>query len=292
MIEIEAKKTGAVLVQGGGIAGVQASLDLANSGFKVYLVEKEPSIGGMMARLDKTFPTGDCATCIGSPKYVECARNRNIEILTLSELVGLTGEPGNFKASIQRTARHVDEEKCNGCGECIQNCPVKYEIFPESEEKPRIHLEEEAFVQVNDIIGRYRGVKGNLMPVLKEINTRFNYLPENILRYVSIELNIPLSLIYRIATFYNAFSLIPRGRHIVNVCSGTTCYVRGSEKFLNWLKDNLEFEDGSTTKDMRFTLETVRCLGCCSMAPVISVDGEIYGNLKRKEIMEVLEQYE
>ena len=89
------QKIGAVLVQGGGIAGVQASLDLANSGFKVYLVERDAVIGGMMSRLDKTFPTGDCATCIISPKLVECARNNNIEILTLSELVGLTGEPGH-----------------------------------------------------------------------------------------------------------------------------------------------------------------------------------------------------
>ena len=81
------KKTGAVLVQGGGIAGIQAALDLANSGFKVYLVERDAAIGGMMSHLDKTFPTGDCATCIVSPKLVECARNLNIEILTLSELI-------------------------------------------------------------------------------------------------------------------------------------------------------------------------------------------------------------
>src|SRR3989339_959540 len=94
------KKVGAVLVQGGGIAGVQASLDLANSGFKVYLVENSAAIGGMMAHLDKTFPTGDCATCIVSPKLVECARNLNVEIMTLSELTELRGEPGNFEATV------------------------------------------------------------------------------------------------------------------------------------------------------------------------------------------------
>jgi heterodisulfide reductase subunit A-like polyferredoxin len=118
------KKIGAVLVQGGGIAGVQASLDLANSGFKVYLVERDAAIGGMMAHLDKTFPTGDCATCIVSPKLVECARNLNIEILTLSELVDLEGEPGNFKATVKRYPRYVDEDKCTGCSECTQVCPV------------------------------------------------------------------------------------------------------------------------------------------------------------------------
>ncbi|MGA3285732.1 MAG: FAD-dependent oxidoreductase, partial [Verrucomicrobiota bacterium] len=118
------KKIGAVLVQGGGIAGVQAALDLANSGFKVYLVERDAAIGGMMAHLDKTFPTGDCATCIVSPKLVECARNLNIEILTLSELVGLEGEPGHFKATVRRHPRYVIEDKCTGCSECTQVCPV------------------------------------------------------------------------------------------------------------------------------------------------------------------------
>jgi len=119
------KKVGAVLVQGGGIAGVQASLDLANAGFKVYLVEREAAIGGMMSHLDKTFPTGDCATCIVSPKLVECARNLNIEILTLSELTDLKGEPGHFKATVKRYPRYVDETKCNGCSECTNACPVQ-----------------------------------------------------------------------------------------------------------------------------------------------------------------------
>jgi heterodisulfide reductase subunit A-like polyferredoxin len=118
------KKIGAVLVQGGGIAGVQASLDLANSGFKVYLIESDAAIGGMMSQLDKTFPTGDCATCIISPKLVECARNLNIEILTLSELVDLEGEPGNFKATVKRYPRYIDEEKCNACRQCTEACPV------------------------------------------------------------------------------------------------------------------------------------------------------------------------
>lgn len=118
------KKIGAVLVQGGGIAGVQASLDLANSGFKVYLVERDAAIGGMMSHLDKTFPTGDCATCIVSPKLVECARNLNIKILTLSELQYLEGEPGHFTATVKRYPRYVDEDKCSGCSECTQACPV------------------------------------------------------------------------------------------------------------------------------------------------------------------------
>jgi heterodisulfide reductase subunit A-like polyferredoxin len=124
MNKSEKKLTGAVLVQGGGIAGIQASLDLADSGFKVYLVERDAAIGGMMAHLDKTFPTGDCATCIVSPKLVECARNINIEILTLAELVGLEGEPGHFKAQVKIYPRYVDVAKCNACDQCTAVCPV------------------------------------------------------------------------------------------------------------------------------------------------------------------------
>ena len=119
------KMIGAVLVEGGGIAGVQASLDLANAGYKVYLVSRSATIGGMMSHLDKTFPTGDCATCIVSPKLVECSRNRNIEILTLSELENIGGEPGNFKVTVKKSPRFINENVCNDCGECTKACPVE-----------------------------------------------------------------------------------------------------------------------------------------------------------------------
>ncbi|MDO8588531.1 MAG: FAD-dependent oxidoreductase [Armatimonadota bacterium] len=116
---------GAVMVCGGGIAGIQSSLDLANSGYKVYMVEKSPSIGGKMAQLDKTFPTGDCATCVISPKLVEAVRNLNIEILTQSEIEEMDGEPGNFRVKIRQKARYVDIAKCNSCGDCQKVCPVR-----------------------------------------------------------------------------------------------------------------------------------------------------------------------
>jgi heterodisulfide reductase subunit A-like polyferredoxin len=118
------EKVGAVLVCGGGITGIQASLDLAESGFKVYLVEQSPAIGGRMAQLDKTFPTGDCSMCILSPKLVECARNKNISILTLSDIQSISGEPGNFRVSVRRRPRYVDAKKCNACGDCSEACPV------------------------------------------------------------------------------------------------------------------------------------------------------------------------
>ncbi|KJS15436.1 MAG: heterodisulfide reductase [Peptococcaceae bacterium BRH_c4b] len=118
-------KVGAVLVLGSGIAGIQASLDLAESGYYVYLVEKQPAIGGTMPMLDKTFPTNDCSMCILSPKLVDCGRHLNIQTLTNSELVDLQGEPGNFKATINTKARFVDPDKCTGCGSCAEECPVK-----------------------------------------------------------------------------------------------------------------------------------------------------------------------
>jgi len=121
---IKKKMVGAVLVEGGGIAGVQASLDLANSGYKVYLVNRSATIGGMMSHLDKTFPTGDCAICVISPKLVECARNLNIEMLNLSELEKIEGEPGNFKVLVKKLPRYINEKICNDCGDCTEACPV------------------------------------------------------------------------------------------------------------------------------------------------------------------------
>jgi len=118
-------KVGAVLVLGGGVGGIQASLDLAESGFLVYLVESSPAIGGVMAQLDKTFPTNDCSMCILSPKLVEAGRHRNIKLMTYTELESVTGEAGNFKVKVRKRARSVDMEKCTGCGTCQEKCPWK-----------------------------------------------------------------------------------------------------------------------------------------------------------------------
>ena len=121
----QTKKIGAVTIVGGGIGGIQSALDMANSGFKVYLVEEQPTVGGVMAQLDKTFPTNDCSSCMMGPKLVELANHRNIEILAYSELVDLTGEAGHFQVTIKKKARAVDAEKCVGCGICAAKCPVK-----------------------------------------------------------------------------------------------------------------------------------------------------------------------
>jgi heterodisulfide reductase subunit A len=114
----------ATLIVGGGIAGIQAALEIANAGYHVYLVEKEPTIGGRMGQFDKTFPTLDCAACILTPKMVSVGHRKDITLLTYSEVEGVSGYIGNFKIRVRKKARYVDAEKCTGCGQCWSNCPA------------------------------------------------------------------------------------------------------------------------------------------------------------------------
>ncbi|MDA8234202.1 MAG: FAD-dependent oxidoreductase [Clostridia bacterium] len=133
---------GDVMVVGGGISGIQAALDLATSGFRVYLVDKAPAIGGHMAQLDKTFPTNDCSMCIESPKFIECKRHPNIEVMTYTEVDRVKGEAGDFKVTLRKKPTYVDESKCTGCSACVEYCPVKYpdQFNQEISENKAIHI--------------------------------------------------------------------------------------------------------------------------------------------------------
>ena len=126
-----------VMVVGGGIVGMQAALDIGNSGHKAYLVERSSTIGGHMLQFDKTFPTLDCAACIGTPKMVEVAQNANIQLMTYCEVVEISGFVGKFKIKVRKKPRYIDTSKCTGCGDCAKACPVKYRPYT-SEEKAQI----------------------------------------------------------------------------------------------------------------------------------------------------------
>jgi len=288
--ESKKSKSGAVLVLGGGIAGIQSSLDLADSGFKVYLLEETPAIGGTMAQLDKTFPTNDCAMCVMSPKLVECGRHLNINLITNAELLGIEGDAGNFSVKVKEKPRYIDAEKCTGCGACTQNCPVTQILY--ADEEPELLIEEKDIKIVDPILKKHRDQKGNLMPILQEIDRVYNYLPKDVMCYVANELDHKISDIYNIITFYNSFSLEPRGRHKISICMGTTCYVRGADRLLQRVCEDLNTGPGQTTKDLRFTIESARCLGCCSLAPAVMVDGKVYGRVKLNDIKKILKDYE
>jgi len=284
------KKVGAAMVVGGGIGGMQAALDLAESGIKVYLVETKPCIGGVMSQLDKTFPTNDCAMCTMAPRLVEIGRHKDIEIITLADVEGIRGQPGNFTVTLKKRARYIDEEKCTGCALCVENCPVRNIIYIEPE-KEEIKLSTEDLEKMINITKEYKDKKASVVSLLQDINAAYNYLPESILRYISQELDIPLSLIYRTATFYNAFSLKPRGRYLINVCVGTTCYVKGASMIISALERELDIKTGETTEDMNFTLETVACLGCCGLAPVMMIGENIHGKLTQSKIPKIIGEY-
>ncbi len=286
-------KVGAVMVLGAGVGGIQASLDLADMGFKVYLVENKGSIGGAMAQLDKTFPTNDCSMCLLSPKLVDTARHPNIEIITNAEVQKLDGRAGNFTVSIDKKPRYVDEEKCTGCGTCMNNCPVRnIAHFEDVDELATVHLSEQDHQALEDILAEHEAQRAAVISVLQDINVRYKYLPEDVLRHVARSLDIPLSLVYNIATFYNAFSLVPKGEHIIQVCMGTACYVKGGGKILEAVQRKLNVELDGTTKDLKFSLETVSCIGCCGQSPVVRIDEDIYGYVSQNKIPDILAKYE
>ncbi|MFQ6067266.1 MAG: NADH-quinone oxidoreductase subunit NuoE [bacterium] len=288
---MQKRKIGSVLVIGGGIGGVQAALDLAESGYKVYLLDQRPAIGGTMAQLDKTFPTNDCSMCILAPKLVDAGRHQNVEIITMAEVDKIEGEPGMFKVRVKKNPRFVDESKCTGCGSCWNNCPVRNIAQLEEEEVVKPELEEKDLEKITKLIGDNKNGRGALVPLLQDINTQYGYLPENILKYVSAELHIPLSQVYNIATFYKALSLTPRGRYVISVCLGTACHVRGGQRILERLERDLGIKVGQTTPDLNFTLEAVRCLGCCGLAPVVTVGDDLYGKMNQIKIPRIIKKY-
>jgi NADH:ubiquinone oxidoreductase subunit E len=144
---------------------------------------------------------------------------------------------------------------------------------------------------VKTIVEKYHGDKSALISILQDVQKEYAFLPKDALSVLSEAMEIPLSRVYEVSTFYNSFSLVPRGKHLIEVCAGTACHVKGGPKLRSRLETELNIECGETTEDKMFTLEEVRCLGCCSLAPVIKVDGDIHAYLEEGKIPGILENY-
>jgi NADH:ubiquinone oxidoreductase subunit E len=153
-------------------------------------------------------------------------------------------------------------------------------------------LNAEVMARVDEIVDHHRGRPGGLIPVLEECQGITGYLPAELLDYISDRLGVPGSTIYGVVTFYSFFSMIPKGRHTVKVCMGTACYVRGIGEVINRLKSQFSLQVGGTTADRRFSLEAVRCLGACGLAPVVVVDHDTHGGVMPDRIVDILNRYE
>jgi NADH-quinone oxidoreductase subunit E len=149
------------------------------------------------------------------------------------------------------------------------------------------------YMALDDIIEKeFNNDKENLIMILQAIQRQYNFLPRPALAYLSTKLDVPYSQIYGVTTFYSTFSLEPRGRNIISICLGTACHVRGGEKVRNRIEDSLNLSDCETTEDQRFTLETVRCIGCCSLGPVVKINEDVHGHISSDQVEKILDPYE
>lgn len=150
---------------------------------------------------------------------------------------------------------------------------------------------EEYLAPLRNVLADYEMKKKNLIPILQAVQGEYDYLPQQILREVSESLGVSISRIYGVATFYSQFHLEPRGENIIRVCMGTACHVRGGEDILEEIQDELGIDDGETTEDLEFTLESVACIGACGLAPVIMINDDTHGRLEPDMISGILDEY-
>ena len=146
--------------------------------------------------------------------------------------------------------------------------------------------------RVDQIIDKHQGEASSLIQVLLEIQSENHWLPKEALERVSEKLKVPLNRVQHIVTFYKAFSLVPKGRHEIHICVGTACHVRGATRVLDTVRDLIGIKPGETDLDLKFSLETVNCVGCCALGPVMDVDGKIYGNMAPSKTADVIKNYE
>ncbi|SPF47988.1 putative formate dehydrogenase, gamma subunit [Candidatus Desulfosporosinus infrequens] len=147
-------------------------------------------------------------------------------------------------------------------------------------------------IKLDEVIIKYQSENGPLIPILQEAQEVYGYLPADVLRHVSKTIRIPLAKIYGVVTFYSQFRLAPVGRNLINVCLGTACHVRGGANVLDMIEKTTKIKDGETSEDRRYTLEIVACIGACGLAPVMSINGQVYGRLEPENVAEILAKYE
>jgi NADH:ubiquinone oxidoreductase subunit E len=164
--------------------------------------------------------------------------------------------------------------------------------YPQNLEEVNADLTPEVMAQIDEIIERLKDTPGSLITVLAEAQGLTGYLPVELQEHVAAGMNIPSSTVYGVVTFYSFFSMIPKGRHIIKLCLGTACYVRGIQEVANRLENELNIKVGETTEDKRFTLEAVRCLGACGLAPVMVVDEDTHGDVTPEAALKIVNGYE
>jgi len=153
-------------------------------------------------------------------------------------------------------------------------------------------VSKEEWERIEQVIARYKGKHGALIPVLKETQDICGYLPQKVQHRIAEGLNLSTSQVYGVVSFYAFFTIVPRGKHIIRVCMGTACYVKGSKQILEKLEKELEVGVGGITKDRKFSLEAVRCLGCCSLAPALMIDNTAYALVDPNEVIRTIRSYE
>jgi len=154
-----------------------------------------------------------------------------------------------------------------------------------------VKANEKHFIELKEYIDSVKDVQGSLMQTLHQAQEIFGYLPIEVQKFISSELDVPLAEVYGVATFYTQFAIEPKGKHRIGVCLGTACYVKGSQLIMDKLTKELNIKVGETTADNLFTLEATRCLGCCGLAPVMMIDQDVYGKLETKKVPEILAKY-
>jgi NADH:ubiquinone oxidoreductase subunit E len=157
--------------------------------------------------------------------------------------------------------------------------------------KEVVGMSEGKFEQLQAVIDEYKDTKGSLMPVMQKAQEIFGAVTFEVQNFIAEKMDIPMTDVYGVATFYSQFALEPKGEHVISVCLGTACYVRGVQAVLDRLVEELDVEVGKTTKDRKFTLEATRCLGCCGLAPVMTIDGNVYARMTPEDVTRVLKEY-